>query len=91
MRAEHGRAFWATLTGYLSIWLATWIDDIRPLGGRYSSLDVDDGRTRQVEADFLGLGGNAGRLNSFPAFLFGFPPIWFRFRSRTPGRRRSRR
>ena len=71
MRAEHGCAFWATLAGNLLIWLARWIDDIRPLGGRYSSLDVDDGCTRQVEADFLGLGGNAGRLISFPAFLFG--------------------
>jgi hypothetical protein len=71
MRTEHGCAFWATLAGNLRIWLARWIDDIRPLGGRYSSLDVDDGCTRQVEADFLGLGGNAGRLISFPAFLFG--------------------
>jgi hypothetical protein len=46
MRAEHGCAFWATLAGYLSIRLATWIDDINPLGGRYSSLDIDDGCTR---------------------------------------------
>ena len=30
MRAEHGCAFWATFTGYLSIWLARWIDDFGP-------------------------------------------------------------
>ena len=45
-------AFWVTLTSYLGTWRVRWIDPTGPLGGRYSGLDVDDGCTRQVEADF---------------------------------------